>query len=156
MVKATDDSLSRIGEALTNVFRSSQAVRMHERVSAAAGVQLDRAGFVMLARIGADGGMRVSDLADRMGLDVSTVSRQAQHLEAAGLLERSPEPGDRRAAVMSLTADGRRVLDRLRSERHRLLGDLLAGWSDRDRDRLAALLERLAGEMGRVGGRRGA
>jgi DNA-binding MarR family transcriptional regulator len=155
MVKATvssvEDSVSRIGDALTSVFRASHAVRMHERVSAAAGVPLDRALFVMLARLGVEGDVRVSDLADRMGLDVSTVSRQAQQLEATGLLERRPAPGDRRVAVLSLTGEGRRVLRKLRAERHRLLEAMLGGWAERDRERLGALLERFAAEMEKVG-----
>ena len=100
------DDLERIGEGLANVFRAGHTGRFHARLAQTAGVDLDRTGFVMLGKVAHAGSIRVSDLAEQMGLDISTVSRKAQQLEAAGLVERTETPGDRRGRLVRLTTLG--------------------------------------------------
>lgn len=136
----------RIGEALSGVFRAGHASRFHERVADEAGVACDRTGFVLLAKV-MDEPARISRLAERIGLDVSTTSRKVAELEAAGLVERTLDPADRRAAVISPTALADDLVARMREARDRAFGQMLAGWDAADRDRLADLLERLVAEM---------
>jgi DNA-binding MarR family transcriptional regulator len=145
------DDLSRIGEAFNQVFRASHAARLHERAQAQAGADVDRTGFLLLSRLGGEEGVRVSDLAAEMGLDASTISRKVQELEAAGLVRRAEHPADRRAAVLSLTREGRTVSSRIKRERARLMEGVLAGWPEPDRSRLAELLEQLATDIRRLG-----
>jgi DNA-binding MarR family transcriptional regulator len=141
--------LTRIADALTGLFRAGHASRMHERVAADAGVTIDRTGMGMLFRVAGAGHARVSDLAGMLGLDISTTSRKAQELEAAGLLVRTEDPNDRRASALSLTPEGKQILGRLKKARMRSLEQLLADWSHEDRTRLAELLERLVDDMTR-------
>ena len=68
---------------------------------------------------------RVGDLAARLSLAPSTVSGLISQMMAAGLVERGTDPGDRRVAVVELSADGRRQL---------------AGWTAAHRDRIASAL----------------
>jgi DNA-binding MarR family transcriptional regulator len=140
----------RIGEALSGVFRTGHASRLHERVAAEAGVTCDRTGFVLLAKV-MDEPARVSRLAERIGLDVSTTSRKVAELEEAGLVARTLDPADRRAAVISPTARADELVARMREARDRAFGEMLAGWDPDDRARLADLLERLVDEMQRTG-----
>ncbi|PCG85199.1 MarR family transcriptional regulator [Streptomyces sp. WZ.A104] len=51
-------------------------------------------------------------LADHTGLEPLYVSKLARTLEAAGLLDRTPDPADTRAVQLSLTADGHAVTAR--------------------------------------------
>ena len=74
--------------------------------AATAGVDLDRTGFVMLGKVAHAGRSASADLAEQMGLDISTVSRKAQQLESAGLVERTGDPDDRRAAMLSIAVAG--------------------------------------------------
>jgi DNA-binding MarR family transcriptional regulator len=141
------DDLSRIGEAFDQVFRASHAARLHERALARAGANVDRTGFLLLSRLGVEDSVRVSDLAVEMGLDASTISRKVQDLEAAGLVARAGHPADRRAAVLSLTREGRTVSGRIKRERARLLEGILADWPEPERARLAELLEQLATDI---------
>jgi DNA-binding MarR family transcriptional regulator len=148
---ARRDDLTRIGEALAGVFRAGHAARLHERVSEQAGVAVDRTGFVVLAKAMREPA-RISQLADRIGLDVSTTSRKVAELEAAGLVVRTHDPDDRRAAVVSTTDRGEALVARVREARNRAFGQMLAGWGADDRARLADLLERLVEDIDRQGG----
>ncbi|HEY2788319.1 MAG TPA: MarR family transcriptional regulator [Gaiellales bacterium] len=145
------DDLARIGEALSGVFRAGHASRLHERVAEEAGVAVDRTGFVLLVKL-MQGPARISQLAERIDLDISTTSRKVAELEAAGLVQRTLDPGDRRAALVSTTASADALVGRLREARDRAFGQMLADWDDADRARLADLLERLVADIHRHGG----
>jgi DNA-binding MarR family transcriptional regulator len=60
------------------------------------------------------------DLATRLGLEKSTVSRMAGELERKGLLERERDPGNRRLYRLRLTDRGRTVHARLAGSFHHL------------------------------------
>jgi DNA-binding MarR family transcriptional regulator len=47
-------------------------------------------------------------------VDASTASRQVQQSERSGLVGRVVDPADRRASLLELTAEGDRVLARMR------------------------------------------
>jgi DNA-binding MarR family transcriptional regulator len=111
---------------------------------AKAGVRLDRALFPLLTRIGRYGPIGVVELADLVGRDHSTVSRQTTKLEAQGLVERRPAPGDQRVRLLEPTAAGRRMLDQFAAVRRKLLDERLGDWSDEERATLPALLRRLS------------
>ena len=57
------------------------------------------------------GPLRVSALAEALGLDTSTASRHVRQLEDGGYLDRTGDPGDRRAFQVRLTRRGRAALD---------------------------------------------
>jgi DNA-binding MarR family transcriptional regulator len=88
--------------------------------------------------------MRVSALAEAVHVDVSTVSRQVSTLVELGLIERGPDPDDRRAQALSVTADGEALLLAIRDGRDRWLQALLADWSDDDVRDFTAHLARFA------------
>ena len=128
--EAERDDLTRIADALAGVFRAGHAARLHERAAEEAGVSVDRTGFVLLVKV-MEEPARISRLADRIGLDISTTSRKVAELEAAGLVvrarttpamagPRSSRP-PRRATTWS-AACGRPA--------GRAFGDMLAGWKD--------------------------
>jgi len=61
--------------------------------------------------VGTQGGMRVQELADALGLNESSVSRLADRLEQAGLTERCVCNDDRRGVYVFITSPGRAQLD---------------------------------------------
>ncbi|WP_327326997.1 MarR family transcriptional regulator [Streptomyces sp. NBC_01210] len=73
-------------------------------------------------------GLRPSQrqLADHTGLEALYVSKLARTLEAAGLIERAPDPADTRAVRLSLTTHGREVTRRAITVVHQLLDQLMA------------------------------
>jgi DNA-binding MarR family transcriptional regulator len=91
--------------------------------------------------------VRATDLAEHVGLDLSTISRHLRGLEDAGLLVRSPDPDDRRASLLAATDEGRAFVDRSTRARTALLAEATASWSETDRTTLGRLLARLADDL---------
>ena len=93
-----------------------------------------------LAQVDVYGPLRIGDLATRERVAAPTITRVVGMLAGAGLVERRSDPEDRRSWLVSITPDGRRQLDRIRSERVTLLVRRLAALSDEDKRAIAAAL----------------
>src|SRR5205807_9957238 len=94
---ATDTSpeLTQIERGLSTIVRWGNLPRVRERFTAVAGMDLERASYSVLFRL-EEGPARLSDLAQRAGVDISTLRRQIHHLHAAGPAARSVTAADRR------------------------------------------------------------
>ena len=68
-----------------------------------------------IMEIGAAGELNLKDLAARLGLDNSTLSRTVESLVKDGLVERTPSTEDRRATVIRLNEKGLAARDRINS-----------------------------------------
>ena|SRR5947209_1582764 len=86
------------------------------------------------------GPIRLSDLANAEGINPTQLSRAAAHLVEAGLVERSADEGDRRAAWLKATVAGRRLTERIRRERTDALNVALEELDPADRERITAAL----------------
>ena len=78
-----------------------------------------------------------------------TMTRLVAGLEALGLLERVPDPGDGRVTRVRLSTEGRETLRRIRSVKTAFLNRRLAGLSPEERavlDSASAILRRLTEE----------
>ena len=108
---------------------------------------LDRALFPLLVRVGAAGSVGVVDLADHVGRDHSTVSRQLATLEESGLVARQAAAHDARIREARITPAGREIVAAITTARRRALGALLADWSEGECRTLARLNRKLAEAM---------
>lgn len=99
--------------------------------------------YGLLARLVTDGPRRTTALAEAVYADTSTVSRQTSALIRHGLVERRPDPEDGRASILAPTPEGVRVFEADRRRHNENMATILAGWSERDVNRLATLLARL-------------
>ena len=146
----TPGHVDRFEEALQNVARAITQVRLHERLLRSAGVRLDRAGVALLHKLSAGGdSLRITDLAELLGVDAPTVTRKVQQLEREEMVVRHTDPQDRRATRIRLTPAGRRTLDRVMRARRAWLERILEGWDDHDLSTLAALLGRFGDDLER-------
>jgi DNA-binding MarR family transcriptional regulator len=139
-----DDALLAAMQRLGRLMASRQ---VSTRIADAAGAEVSRQGVQLLRALHRDGQLPVAGLAASAHMDIAAVSRQLRPLEAAGLVERVTADHDGRVALVSLTAAGRRLADRIRSVGLRHLDAALASWSDADRRRLSTLLSRLVDDM---------
>jgi DNA-binding MarR family transcriptional regulator len=94
--------------------------------------------------------LRVSALAEAMGLDISTASRHVRQLEVGGHLARAGDPDDRRAFQVRLTRRGRAALDQAMRARGTLVDRATADWPTDDRAALTTLMTRLADSLDRL------
>jgi DNA-binding MarR family transcriptional regulator len=90
------------------------------------------------------GPLRLSELAERMGTTAPTASRAVDGLVELGLLERLPDPDDRRAVSIDVTDPGRARVEERMALAAAALAPAVAALSAQDRARLAALLAQLA------------
>jgi DNA-binding MarR family transcriptional regulator len=112
--------------------------------------ELGTQGFHALAVLQVHGPLRVSDVAQRLGVDLSVASRQIASLAAEGYVERREDSRDRRAQLVAVTRSGRKVL---RESHRRMVAGftrVLEGWSDEDVNALTSGLERLRDDFARL------
>jgi DNA-binding MarR family transcriptional regulator len=103
---------------------------------------LDRAGYLLLRALDEKGAMNINSLGSLLGLDPSTVGRQVAALQSAGLVERAPDPADRRSSFITPTAEGLTRLRITRKLRTECVTDLLAEWTDAEVQTFAEIVEK--------------
>ncbi|HSE08638.1 MAG TPA: MarR family winged helix-turn-helix transcriptional regulator [Nocardioidaceae bacterium] len=135
-----DTATERIEQQMTMLLRRVQ--RIH--ISTASGdIDLDRSAYGILCRLADEGPQRLGLLASAFGLDPSTITRQVQALEKAGLVRRRSDPDDRRASILDLTEEGAVTLAHTRAYRRERLEEVLGDWPHHDREELARLLTKV-------------
>jgi DNA-binding MarR family transcriptional regulator len=124
------------------VLRLSRRLRKHDLAG------LTPSQLSTLSTIGVQGPVRLGDLAAAERIAPSTLTRLINVLEDKGYVHRDAAPGDARAYLVSVTEQGRDVLERIKQEATNLLTDMLSALPS---DQLGALasalpaLEHLAG-----------
>lgn len=81
--------------------------------------------------------------ADRLDVQPITLCRMVDRMEDSGMIERRPDPDDRRARQLYLTPRSRALIAELRGTVDTLLEDMLAGVSAHDREIFIKLLTRI-------------
>ena len=87
--------------------------------------------------------VRMSDLANYLGLDKSTMSGLVDRAERRGLLERGKNPTDGRAVDVFMTAAGRELAQRVHAQVSRALAPIMDRLGSRERSTLTRLLARM-------------
>lgn len=93
-----------------------------------------------MAALRAAGTLRPGDLAIRLGISAVSMSRLTDVLAEGGLVERNPDPDDRRACLLRLTTGGAAALESLRQEGTGQLREDLIGLTPKEFAALSAAL----------------
>ncbi|SHH45650.1 MarR family winged helix-turn-helix transcriptional regulator [Streptomyces sp. 3214.6] len=136
-----------IERALTRITYLSTRARQHDRLMALAGVPLDRAAVALLRQVADSEPLRPGELAQRLGVEASHVTRTVQQLQKSGYVTRVPDPQDGRAQRIELTEAGRAAIDRVRDAGVRGMQLALSDWSPEELGRLATLFHRMVDDF---------
>ncbi|HEX6583536.1 MAG TPA: MarR family transcriptional regulator [Thermoleophilaceae bacterium] len=113
---------------------------------------IDPRQFLLMRFVAATEGQSQQALAERLGVPASRMVALVDHLEEAGLVERRPDPEDRRVRGLHLTRKGRGVLERAIKIAIDYETRLCAGINREERELLIDLLQKLQAEQTQLGG----
>jgi DNA-binding MarR family transcriptional regulator len=147
MPRRPAEGSSDVSRALERLLRLQSNRRVHARQSAAAGVVISNPGFAVLQALSEAGELSLGEVAKACSADPAAIGRQVKTLEDEGFVERSPSATDGRVSVVRLTEQGRYAHGQVRAVRTRHMTDVLAGWTEADRQTLAHLIDRLVDDM---------
>jgi len=134
-------------ELIDSLVRASFATMgVLTRIAAEHDLSLTQLRVIAILR---DRRVKMSELANYLGLDKSTISGLVDRAEQRGLLRRAPNPADRRAVDVFLTAEGRQLAEVGASRITRSLSPMTGKLTAAETRRLTALLERLLEQEGR-------
>lgn len=138
--------VQRLEVAISRVARRKGIGALHSYLKTVAGVELDRAEYAVLRKIDS-GPIRITTLAEELGVEPSTISRHVQRLEGRGLLKRIEDPSDRRATLVDTSQRGREIVSRVEEDRRKVLALVLDGWDGEERRLFVDLMERFATDL---------
>jgi DNA-binding MarR family transcriptional regulator len=134
------DTATRLNTDLVRVLKLFQSMRQH---APKLHPGVEPASYPILFNL-IDEPRRVSMLAECVYSDVSTVSRQVTTLVSHGLLEKVADPQDGRACMVSLSAEGTELVERLKTGRAEWFRETLKNWEPADAEAFGDYLERFA------------
>jgi DNA-binding MarR family transcriptional regulator len=145
-VMAMDSSVIQIQRA----WQDSTRQALHPTVEAyfrdQTAIPIPRAARLALIQLAEHGPLHVTELAGLCAVDVSTMSRTVRTLFDAGLVTRKAGT-DLRAVRLTITAEGREAIARLIHASQELIASVLGSWTPDDREQLALLMTRFAGDF---------
>ncbi|TCO51739.1 DNA-binding MarR family transcriptional regulator [Kribbella antiqua] len=139
-----DTPVQEVLEGISSLIRAVRCVE-HRQLMPNSGLR--RSDASVLKVLLRDGEQRGGELAAKLGVDASVVSRQLTALEADGLVSRRPDPADARVGLVSLAPKGRAELEALYASYTK---ELRTALSDLDDDALLAVadtMQRIAHAM---------
>lgn len=150
-VQNTHDSeqIRALHGALIDIVSVMNRPQRDEKLVREAGISLERALFPLLVGIERLGPIGVVDLAERVGRDYTTVSRQVAKLESLGLVARQAGATDRRVREAIVTPKGKAMTDAVDAARERIGRTIFASWERRDVDELVRLMRKFADDISR-------
>ena len=130
--------------AISNLFRTTTAIRRHMEANVLASSRLSWTSFVGLWVLWVWGELGANAFADAVGISRPTATGVLRTLDTRGWITRRQDPKDGRSVLVSLTPAGRATIERLfprfNAEETAIAGSL----GDRDQDRLASMLRSLS------------
>jgi DNA-binding MarR family transcriptional regulator len=142
VVRTADDEVETTARLRSAVVRLVRGLRRTQ-----AGADLTSSETTVLASTVRHGPIGLSKLAHDEAMNPTMLSRVVRRLEGVGLLVRSADPQDARAGLVDATPAGRRLNERIRTERTDALNRLIEQLGPDERNALEAavpILERLA------------
>ena len=137
---------NEIFEALFEIVTFFNQPQQDRDLLKRAEISLEPAALPIIVRVGRQPEISIGELANQIGRNHSSVSRQDDKLVKAGWLT-EVERRDQRIRRVTLSQQGQRALLQVKVAREAAFRQRLAGYSDADRSELARVLQRLAATL---------
>ena len=135
-----------IADALGLLLRRGTRAHLYAHLTEGLGEAVDELTYPVLSGLARTGPLSAADLGREIGLDRTTVTRRADRLETAGLVQRQPHPADGRATLLTLTRQGHDTVAVTRQRFVTAIEDSLASWPEADARTFARGLRRFVDE----------
>lgn len=132
-------NIDRVTEAVLTASRLLVAVSARSLNEAEDSLTLPQ--FRALVVLASRGPLRLTHLAEHLAVNPSTAMRMAERLVAAGMIDRAPNPENRRESILALTDAGRRVVDQVTGRRRDEIAAIVERMPEEHRDRFVEALE---------------
>jgi DNA-binding MarR family transcriptional regulator len=142
-----DAQLRQLHGAVLDIVGVMNRPQRDEVLIKSAGIPLDRALFPLLVGVERFGPIGIVELADGVGRDYTTVSRQVAKLESLGLVERRGRAADRRVREAFISPKGKAMIDLVDTARDRIGRAIFEKWDAQEIDELARLMRKFADAM---------
>jgi len=139
-VKPTSEDVAQMAGVLTRISRGIERARRRGAAST----------LGILWMIAGAGRIRPSEIADALDVHQSSITRQVRALEAAGQVELTADPRDRRSCFITLTDAGRQELARLNLVGVGRFARFVADWDAEEVQTLSRLLLKLESSIAEV------
>jgi len=127
-------------------YELTTLVRVLEALNRCRNYPLERAHYLLLLQL-SEGPLSIGELATKLLLDNSTVTRQINVMMNNGLIEKIPNPNDGRSALVTATQSGIELAEAMHQLRLDRLQVTLKDWSGEDKQALATLTRRLTRDL---------
>jgi DNA-binding MarR family transcriptional regulator len=140
---------STLHDEVDAVLLASRAlVAMSARTLAPIDEQLTASQWRALVVVAQGQGTALHEVATALGVHPSTATRTCDRLVTAGLIIRNDDPDDRRYLALTVTDEGRRLVESVYAARRQAIMDTLERMPSSSRRRLAATLQDFAAAAG--------
>ena len=92
-------------------------------------------------------GITISDLSDKLGIDISTMTRNIQRIEKQGLIERRKNLNDKRSIKLNLSTRGKKIINLLNDDISNNLSPILKKYDFDKIEQIQSSLESLGWDL---------
>lgn len=142
----TTDTVTVMARTMSVLGRLTSRSRIRQELGSR-NAKLSPTDLWLVDRVSEFGPARMSELATWQSVDRSTMTAQVGKLEKLGLVQRAPDPQDRRAIVVSVTASGQRLREESRAAACAAFDSMLGDWTERERRQLSESLAHLVDSL---------
>ena len=130
-----------------------ELLALDEQVLSSYGTRHGRFNLLMMLKHCTVGKATPADLAEKTGVTRATITGLLDGLEKEGLVERWPDPENRRSVQVKLTTAGQEFLDRVRPGYCQWFTSVVESLSQDERQQLLVLLEKIQIRLGEISSR---
>lgn len=139
--------LTSLTSTITDVTRTTHSMRLYDAMGERAGLGIRPYLFGVLTRIDELQPVRVTDVADEMDYDRSTVSRHVAELVSLDCVLRDQDEADGRAVILRLTPKGEQAVAAVFEAWMEFLHSTVDDWAPDERAQFLTLLTRFSASM---------